>query len=137
MSAVAQNPEVVVTELEEGAVLLNMESRLYYSLNNSALEIWRLLEAPAEPADVARRLAAQVDIDEAQAIETVSAFLKDLQGERLVVTADGSQSDGMTHGSPVASGERRSFTSPELIRHDEPLHEVKLSPFDPQLPLAE
>ncbi|MDP8955764.1 MAG: PqqD family protein [Actinomycetota bacterium] len=137
MSAVIQNPEVVVTELEDGAVLLNMESRLYYSLNNSGLDIWHLLESPAEPADVARRLVAQVEMDEGQATEAVSAFLEDLQNERLVVRADGSQSGRTTEASPMASGERRPFTMPELIRHDEPLHEVQTSPFDPQLPLAE
>lgn len=137
MSAIVRNPEVVVTELEDGAVLLNMESRLYYSLNNSALDIWHLLESPAEPADVARRLAAQVEMDEAQATEVVSAFLEDLQNERLVVPADGSQPGGTTRASPAASGQPRPFTQPELIRHDEPLHEVRVSPFDPQLPLAE
>ena len=137
MSPVMQNPEVVVTELEDGAVLLNMESRLYYSLNSSALDIWHLLESPAEPADVARRLAAEVDIDEAQAIEAFSAFLQNLENERLVVTADGSQAGGTTQSTPVASAERRPFSQPELIRHDEPLHEVQVSPFDPQLPLAE
>ena len=132
-----QNPEVVVTELEDGAVLLNMESRLYYSLNPSALDIWHLLESPIEPADVARRLAAEVEMDETQVTEAVSAFLQDLENERLVVTADGSQGGGTTQSTPVASAERRPFTQPELIRHDEPLHEVQVSPFDPQLPLAE
>lgn len=137
MSPVMQNPEVVVTELEDGAVLLNMESRLYYSLNTSALDIWHLLESPTEPADVARRLAAEVEIDEAQATEAVTAFLQNLENERLVIAADGSQGGGMTPSTPEASVERRPFAPPELIQHDEPLHEVQVSPFDPQLPLAE
>jgi hypothetical protein len=136
VSAIVQNPEVVVTELEDGAVLLNMESRLYYSLNNSALEIWHLLELPAEAGDVAQRLATRVEVDETQATRTVSAFLDELEKERLVIAADGSEAGGATHASP-ASGEREAFTQPELIRHDEPLHEVQVSPFDPQLPLAE
>jgi hypothetical protein len=137
VTAVVQNPEVVVTELEEGAVLLNMESRLYYSLNNSALDIWHLLESPVESEEVARRLAVLVETNEAELTEPVSAFLQDLQNERLVVTADGSQSGGLTQATPRASEDRRPFNQPELIRHDEPLHEIQVSPFDPQLPLAE
>jgi hypothetical protein len=136
VSAIVQNPEVVVTELEDGAVLLNMESRFYYSLNNSALDIWHLLESPVQAGDVAQRLAARVEVDETQATQTVSAFLDELEKERLVIAADRSEAGGATPASP-ASGEREAFTPPELIRHDEPLHEVQTSPFDPQLPLAE
>jgi hypothetical protein len=137
VSAIVQNPEVVVTELEDGAVLLNMESRLYYSLNNSGLEIWRLLDSPIEAEDVVKRLAARVELDNAQAAGTVSAFLRELENERLVTSADGNESGRTTQAPPAASGQRGPFTQPELIRHDEPLHEVRVSPFDPQLPLAE
>jgi hypothetical protein len=136
VSAVVQNPEVVVTELEDGAVLLNMESRLYYSLNNSALEIWHLLESPADPGEIAQRLAAQVEVDAAQAAQTVSAFLDELENERLVIPADGKVAEAVVQARP-ASGDPRAFAPPELIRHEEPLHEVTAIPFDPQLPLAE
>ncbi len=32
---------------------------------------------------------------------------------------------------------KKPFVEPEVIKHDEPLHEVVINPFDPQLPLAE
>ncbi len=32
---------------------------------------------------------------------------------------------------------KKRFVEPELIKHDEPLHDVVVNPFDPQLPLAE
>lgn len=35
------------------------------------------------------------------------------------------------------SPRKKPFAEPELIKHDEPLHDVVLNPFDPQLPLAE
>lgn len=136
MSALVQNPAVVCTELEDGAVLLNMDSRLYYSLNNSALDIWRVLGAPTEPNDIVRRLTAHLDADDGTA-DTVAAFVKDLEQERLVVTADAQEDGSGTAATPVAGAEPGSFVAPELIRHDEPLHEVQISPFDAQLPLAE
>ncbi|MBI4526602.1 MAG: hypothetical protein HY695_22610 [Deltaproteobacteria bacterium] len=35
------------------------------------------------------------------------------------------------------STRKKPFVEPELIKHDEPLHDVVINPFDPQLPLAE
>jgi hypothetical protein len=136
------NPEVVCTELEEGAVLLNMETRLYYSLNQSGLEIFRLLAASADESELVRHVADRFDVDEQGALAAVTGFLAQLGGERLVLADEGG-----TAGSPFAGATaaaeteteagRRPFTQPELIKHDEPLHEVSTSPFDPQLPLAE
>lgn len=137
MARVAKNPEVVCTELEDGAVLLNMETRLYYSLNDSGLEIWRLLDVPGDRDELGRRLAGRLEVDEAAAGEAASAFISELERERLVIAADGTEAATSVAAEPDGGGERRRFTVPELIKHDEPLHEVTTSPFDPQLPLAE
>ncbi|MGH9196724.1 MAG: hypothetical protein ACRD1T_13395 [Acidimicrobiia bacterium] len=37
----------------------------------------------------------------------------------------------------ASSAKKKQFIEPELLKHDEPLHEVVMNPFDPQLPLAE
>jgi len=137
VARLAKNPEVVCTELEDGAVLLNMETRFYYSLNDSGLEIWRLLETPGEGDELGRRLTARLEVDDATAAEAASSFLVELERERLVVAADGVQAGAPVSSEAEAGGERRRFSAPELIRHDEPLHEVTTSPFDSQLPLAE
>src|SRR5690349_18552070 len=44
MERLTTNPEVVCAVLEDGAVLLNLESRTYYSLNGVGLEVWQLLD---------------------------------------------------------------------------------------------
>jgi hypothetical protein len=140
MAWIARSPEVVSTELEEGGILLNMETRLYYSLNREGLEIWSLLDSAAGPEELGRLLTSSFDVDEERAQAAVSAFLPELERERLVVASDqvrteaGSDSEtAERHGGRTA----RPFLEPELVRHDEPLHEVAASPFDPQLPLAE
>jgi Coenzyme PQQ synthesis protein D (PqqD) len=137
VTGVVKNPEVVCTELEDGAVLLNMETRLYYSLNDSGLEIWRLLDIPGTSEELGRRLTERLEVDEAVAAEAAAAFVGELERERLVIAADGSEAVTSLAAEPEAGGERRRFSAPELILHDEPLHEVTTSPFDPQLPLAE
>ena len=138
MAWFARSPEVVVTELEDGAVLLNLETRRYYSLNIAGIEIWRLLESTTGPADLAGRLARIFDVDEDRAQGLVSAYVEQLQRERLVVASDHPQSEVSPEPAAPAEGStKRPFVEPELIQHDEPLHDVAASPFDPQLPLAE
>jgi Coenzyme PQQ synthesis protein D (PqqD) len=136
MSWLARNPEVECSELQDGAVLLNMETRLYYSLNPVGLELWNAIDAADGPEQVADRLAGAFDVDKPAALDAVSRFVPELERERLVVaSAERSVAPAAETGSAAAP--RRSFKEPQLIKHDEPLHEVATSPFDPQLPLAE
>ena len=140
MAWVTRNPEVVTTELEDGAVLLNLETRLYYSLNDGGLEIWRLLESATGPDELARLLTHAFAVEEEPAKAAASRFVGKLERERLVVASDRGGDEAAS--DPGAAGRdegaaTRPFVEPELVRHDEPLHEVSASPFDPQLPLAE
>jgi hypothetical protein len=138
MSRWAPNPEVVCTELEDGAVVLNLETRLYYSLNRTGLDIFRLIGSSADEADVTRAVAERFALDDGGARSAVSSFLADLARERIVVPDDGSGRDSEALAPQLERrDDDRPFAPPELIRHDEPLHEVSTSPFDPQLPLAE
>jgi hypothetical protein len=117
MERLVRNPDVVATELEDGAVLLNLQSGFYYSLNSSGLEVWRLAE-----------------VDPERALSAAAGFVELLEREALLVRTD--QEPNAT-GRMADSGDERPITEPELVKHDEPLHEVSMSPFDPQLPLAE
>jgi coenzyme PQQ synthesis protein D (PqqD) len=138
---VARNPEVVCTVLEDGAVLLNMETRRYYSLNQSGLEVWQALGAGADESALAGALQARFDVDADRALEAVSSFVGELERERLVTpeAEDGQSSTepGAVAAASAAGQGRRPFVRPELFAHEEPLHELSTSPFDPQLPLAE
>jgi Coenzyme PQQ synthesis protein D (PqqD) len=136
MGWLARNPDVQCTELEDGAVLLNMETRLYYSLNQVGLELWNAIDGAEGPEQVASRLAEGFRVEEDAALAAVSGFLPELERERLVVASEGEPG---TAPAPEAApeGQPRDFEEPQLIKHDEPLHEVATSPFDPQLPLAE
>jgi hypothetical protein len=133
-----RNREVVTTELEEGAVLLNIETGFYYSLNEPGAEIWRGVDAAADPDALAERLRERFALGDVSARTAVTEFLAELEREGLVAPGEG---DEEPVPSPSAvrdpAGERQSFAKPELVKHDEPLHEVSMSPFDSQLPLAE
>jgi hypothetical protein len=139
MERLTTNPEVVCAVLEDGAVLLNLESRTYYSLNSVGLEVWQLLDRGLDAAEVAGELKARFDVDEDHAAHASLSFLVVLEREGLAVPDGGAPkpADLVERGAPPTEAGVRPFVPPQVTKHDEPLHEVSTSPFDPQLPLAE
>jgi hypothetical protein len=143
MTSLSRHPDVVHTELEDGAVLLHLGTRFYYTLNETGRTIWGLLESIDTPAGLTERLLGQYQVTADHARASVSRFLGELDREQLIVTGTGAgpgapapEGDEPTVASR-SPGTTRRFNEPELIKHDEPLHEVVMNPFDPQLPLAE
>lgn len=141
MEALSKHPEVVCTELEDGAVLLNLETRLYYSLDRVGLDIWNLIDSVDNEEELEDRLMQSYEAGDDSPQELVTAFLERLQSESLVVASEGEVDESSSSRSPMPAhppeGPRGPLTAPLLSKHDEPLHEVPLHPFDPQLPLAE
>jgi hypothetical protein len=133
----ARNPEVVATEVESGAVLLNLETRLYYSLNETAVEVWRYVESAPDAESLGGQIASLFEVDEAVAADSVLRLVDELVRARLLVETDDEPDSAAVARLNGTADRRRRFTPPELVQHDEPLHEVTTSAFDPQLPLAE
>lgn len=68
-----QDPDVIVTELDDGeAVLLHLGSRKYFSLNKTGVEIWHLLGEDLTLAAVGERLLATYDITPEHALSAIS-----------------------------------------------------------------
>ena len=136
MTWLKRHPEVVYTDLEEGGVLLHLETKFYYSVNEVGQTIWRLLDSTVRFEELIQGLMEEYEVEENRARGSVSRFLQDLEREQLVVRAEEDSYHGSSVGTIVPAN-KKPFTEPELIKHDEPLHEVVMNPFDPQLPLAE
>ncbi|MBC5829364.1 MAG: hypothetical protein GIW98_04125 [Candidatus Eremiobacteraeota bacterium] len=121
-------PHVVATVIDDGAVLLDLQSKFFYRLNSSAWFITQLFEmAGATRADIQAKCqaggASQADMDEiTHLIESMHQY------ELVEATADRSE-------------ETVNFTGPWQVpvmeRQAEPLHRVITSAFDPSVPLAE
>ena len=140
MVQVMKHDEVVYTNLEEGAVLLHLETRFYYSLNEVGQAVWRLLDSAESLEDLLEKLAEEYEVDRQPVKDSVSKFLQELEREQLTIPhreAEGERPHQGSARATVPSQQKRPFVEPELIKHDEPLHEVVMNPFDPQLPLAE
>ncbi len=71
-------------EVEDEAVVLDTEARVYHALNPSGRLLWRRLEAGASPGQLAEALTERYDVTRAQAAEDVGAFLQALVDRDLV-----------------------------------------------------
>jgi hypothetical protein len=79
-----KNPSVVCTEMEDGGVLLDLDTTSYYSLNSTGLEIWNLMDQYPTVEAIARQLTVQYEVDLAHATESTERVVGNLVRENLV-----------------------------------------------------
>lgn len=127
--ALALRPDVVVTVLEREAVLLDLSSKFFYSVNASGWAIVQLFERGAAPRQVHDHCSAwgAPATDEAAIARFVDALLAD---QLVTPTANG---EVATDGIQLEG----SWLPPTIEKHREPLQRIMVSAFDPSLPLAE
>jgi hypothetical protein len=84
------HPEVVDTELEEGeVVLLQLQSKTYYSLNRTGARIWQGVKQGLTLQEISHRLQQEFAVDVDQATQSVLALVTELAREQLVQTGAG------------------------------------------------
>jgi hypothetical protein len=70
--------------VDGGAVVLNMRTKRYYSLNETGAAVWRLLEDELDVPTVVARLVELYDVHEVLAGSMVGALLDELVDESLI-----------------------------------------------------
>jgi len=79
------HPDVVDTDLDGGeTALLHLETKTYFSLNETGSRIWQGLKDGLSLAEVSRRLQKEFRIDAAGADESVLRVAAELAGAKLV-----------------------------------------------------
>lgn len=79
------HPSVVFTRLDENqAALLHLETKQYFSLNETGVLIWQHLERGSNPEAIANDLVARYVVELDAAHTRVEAFLDELTREGLV-----------------------------------------------------
>jgi hypothetical protein len=82
---VTPHAAVIDAELQDGeAVLLQLDSKSYYSLNLTGVRIWQAIKAGLPLADVSRRLQAEFEVSETDADTSVLALVNELLNHQLV-----------------------------------------------------
>lgn len=81
-----RTPEhVVATEFDGGeGVLVDLNSKHYFQLNETGMFIWRSLEKRVAPDDIAAELADRYDVTSAHAHASVGRFLEKLRALKLL-----------------------------------------------------
>ena len=79
------HPQVVFTSLDASqAALLHLDTKRYYSVNETGAMIWSLLGNEPRPEAIAAEIASDYDIEEKEALSYVLEFLEELREEGLV-----------------------------------------------------
>ncbi len=79
------DPDVVITELEgKEAVLLHLETKMYFTLNETGLRIWQMLSNGLTPGEIIERFLSEFDLSPEKARESVLRLVNELIDEKLV-----------------------------------------------------
>jgi hypothetical protein len=81
------HPKCLLTELEDGTgVLLNLDTKFYHTLNATAVELWKALEAGARTEhELAGKLVSEFEVDEATALADVVTALAEFERDGLLI----------------------------------------------------
>jgi len=75
----------VSTELDDGAVLLNPDTKYYYILNESGLRIWQLMDQCSSIDGIANELVNEYAVDLERVKSSVQRLLKELKKEKIIL----------------------------------------------------
>ncbi len=81
-------PDVACATVEDGAVLLHMGTKLYYSLNETGAEIWKLIEDDVPLGDIPTALTERFDVSLAEAQAAVAELVEVLAAKTLLIIED-------------------------------------------------
>jgi hypothetical protein len=80
-----KNPSLVCTELEDGAILLNLHTKYYYNLNETGLSIWKVLHEGSNISEIAEKIVDEYEVERDRALESVRRIMTELCEEGLVI----------------------------------------------------
>lgn len=84
---VAVSPSVVFRQMEDGAVLLDLESGVYFGLDEVGTRVWTLLAEHKTPDAVCAAMLAEFEVDPGVLAEDVRRLVGELQQNGLLRTA--------------------------------------------------
>lgn len=80
--------DALAATLSDGAVLLHLHSKRYFSLNDSGTRIWELLRREAGVEEIVATLVDEFEVDAGEARAAVQALIAELLDERLIERAE-------------------------------------------------
>lgn len=85
MNTIRKRTEAFVeTEIDDEKVVMNLENGEFFSLKDTALAIWNLIDGARDRAGLAAALAGEFAAPEAEMSADLDAFLEDLRKAQLI-----------------------------------------------------
>ena len=136
-------PHVVSEIIESEAIIIDLDSGSYYSLQDAGADIWAGVQDGIQIEEIVDRLKMKYEGDEAAIRSATTALLKQLEDE-VLIKADGAAAGTGPPSAPVPDAEpsdKISFSVPVLHKYTDmqelllldPIHEVGASGW-PKLP---
>ena len=81
------SPDAAFAAVEDGAVVLHMGTKRYYSLNETGAFVWRRLEDGVPRTEIVGQVVEEYDVGIIEAEMAVARLLDELVQEKLIHTA--------------------------------------------------
>jgi hypothetical protein len=78
-------PEALVATLSDGAVLLNLQTKRYFSLNETGTRIWELVQQTADEETIVSTLLREYEVEELMVRAEVRRILDELIEAQLIL----------------------------------------------------
>lgn len=128
---VANEQDVAAKVVDGEAILINLTSGLYYSMDKVGGLVWSLIAGGSSVALVAQAVAASYSIPVDRARDDVRRLVQQLLAEKLIAVAAGTGVTAPAAPAPTNSGQ---YQAPKLTRFDDMADMFALDPPLPELP---
>jgi hypothetical protein len=127
------SPNVIAETIDGEAILVDLRTGSYYSIQGSGSTLWDGIAAGASLGRLADEVANAYSVDRDAADEAVSSFCADLEREGLIVPLDGTADTTPEPSFDLASVSNGQVFSPPIVEKYtdmqdlvllDPVHEV-------------
>jgi Coenzyme PQQ synthesis protein D (PqqD) len=125
--------EVAAKVMDGEAVLINLTSGVYYSMDGTGTAVWELITARCTLREIAEALVARYDVAGPRAQADIQRLATELIEEQLVEVDDGPVT-GQTGVGGTPTGSREPYRVPELQVYRDMADLLALDPPLPDLP---
>ena len=87
-TAYVRRPEVIHSAMTDRVLALHIETGNCFAFGGPSARLWELLEQPLTPAEAARRLVQEYEVEEEACRAQVSDHLQNLHAEGLITIVD-------------------------------------------------
>jgi hypothetical protein len=86
LARVRINPEVLAQRIEDGVVLVHLDTNKIYNLNDSAARLWELLEGGCDVGQAKQQILQEFEVPAERLEQDIAAVLKTLaEGDFIIL----------------------------------------------------